>query len=203
MEYSISFFTDPVISAGVLLYLDRIGIPPSKVGTFPRAAGVCAYYCLGMPPDLGLKISQKKLKSLILSETNPNLILMCEAGGGGFYIFTQDKTCGFDDNLIRAGSSDFKNIIKNAQGRNETPLHRRVNGLVSMEAFLKRSGSEAVISVLSFEPGRDGELMPVSKRWLVIPEAEVSGRRIPVRNTDEVGNYLRKTEDIWLPKVLL
>lgn len=203
MDYCVSFFSDPVISAGVLLYLEKIGLPPLKIGTFPKSAGVCANYCLGLPPETGIKLSAEAIKKGMLKQTGPDLIIMSDKSGGGYYIFTYEKSCGFDKNLVRAGFSEIKGMIKTAQRRGETPLHIKVNGLISMEAFLKRTGSELVISVLSFEPRRDGQVMPLPARWLIVPETPDMRQKNPKNGTDAVGKYLRSTEDIWLPRVLL
>lgn len=128
---------------------------------------------------------------------------MSENSGGGFYILSKYKAGGYDDNLVKAELRDIKSILKNMQGRIETPLHRKRNGLISLEALLKRTGPGAVISVLSYEPRRDGEVMPVPKRWLVVPESVTAHLRLEKQNVDTVTDYLQETEDIWLPRVLL
>ena len=110
-----------------------------------------------------------KIKTCLISDLKTDLIIMSENSGGGFYILSKYKAGGYDDNLVKAELRDIKSILKNMQGRIETPLHRKRNGLISLEALLKRTGPGTVISVLSYEPRRDGEVMPVPKRWLVVP----------------------------------
>ena len=203
MEYCIAFYANSVISAGVLSYLDNIGLPPAIIGTFPKSAGVCALYCLGFPMTNSVTSTYKKVKTCLVSDLNTDLIIMSENSGGGFYILSKYKAVGYDDNLVKGELRDIKKVLKKMQGRIDIPLHKKVNGLKSMEALLKRTASQNVISVLSYEPQRDGEVAPVPKSWLVVPESVTAHVRLEEKNVDTVANHLHKTEDIWLPRVFL